>query len=176
MTTSLVRTRYADLQDVPAVHDLHVRCTPQTLESRFHVPLAHVSLRLVRSLVCPPGGWSIVAEQGDEVVGHGCAGPLSPDRVEVALLVDDAFQGTGIGTRLLRDLASTAGERGFRSLMCSIEPDNESVLPTVRRAGLDGMLSFVDGVLEIEVPLPQQVSQQVSGRAPACGSERQQSA
>jgi hypothetical protein len=35
-----------------------------------------------------------------------------------------------------------------------VEPDNESVLRTVRRAGLDGVPAYVDGVLEIEVVLP----------------------
>ncbi len=153
MTTSLVRTRYATEHDVGAVLALHERCSPRTLEQRFHVPVSRVSERLVRELVTPRRGWSIVAEQGDEVVGHGCAGETSAEQVEVGLLVDDAFQGTGVGTRLMRDLAGTAAERGYGSLLCSVAPDNESVLPTVRRAGLDSVSTYVDGVVEIEVPL-----------------------
>ena len=153
MTTSLVRTRYATVHDVGAVLALYERCSPQTLEHRFHVPVTRVSPQLVRGLVTPRHGWSIVAEQGDEVIGHGCAGETSQHQVEVGLLVDDAFQGTGVGTRLMRDLAGTAAERGYGSLLCTVSPDNESVLPTVRRAGLDGVSSYVDGVVEIEVPL-----------------------
>ena len=153
MTTSLVRTRLATVQDIAAVRALHERCSPATLEHRFHVPVARLPERLMRSLTVPAHGWSIVAEQHDEVIGHGVAGALSPATVEVGLLVDDAFQGTGIGTRLLRDLASSAADRGFHSLVCSVEPDNESMLPTVRRAGLDGVPTYVDGVVEIMVPL-----------------------
>jgi predicted N-acetyltransferase YhbS len=153
MTTSLVRTRHATDQDVGAVLALHRRCSPQTLEDRFHVPVTEVPEHLVRALVTPERGWSIVAEQGDEVIGHGCAGELSIGQVEVGLLVDDAFQGTGVGTRLMRDLASTAAERGYDSLLCTVAPDNESVMPTVRRAGLEAVSSHVDGVVEIEVPL-----------------------
>jgi ribosomal protein S18 acetylase RimI-like enzyme len=153
MTTSLVRTRYATSRDVAAVLALHERCSPQTLEHRFHIAVTSVSEDLVRELVTPHRGWSIVAEQGEQVVGHGCAGETSPDQVEVGLLVDDAFQGTGVGTRLMRDLASAAAERGYGSLLCSVAPDNESVLPTVRRAGLESRSSYVDGVVEIEVPL-----------------------
>ena len=153
MTTSLVRTRFATSDDLAAVLSLHQRCSPQTLEHRFHIAVTSVSDELVRELVIPHRGWSIVAEQGDEVIGHGCAGETSPDRVEVGLLVDDAFQGTGVGTRLMRELASTAAGRGYGSLLCSVAPDNESVLPTVRRAGLESVSAYVDGVVEIEVPL-----------------------
>jgi L-amino acid N-acyltransferase YncA len=153
MTTTLVRTRQATADDVSAVLALHRRCSPQTLEQRFHVPVTSVPERLVRALVTPERGWSIVAEQGDRVIGHGCAGETSSEQVEIGLLVDDAHQGTGVGTRLMRDLASTAAERGYDSLLCAVEPDNESVLPTVHRAGLEAVTSCVDGVVEIEVPL-----------------------
>lgn len=153
MTTSLVRTRHAVIEDVEAVFDLYARCSPQTLQHRFHVPVARVPERMVRRLVVPADGWSLIAEQGGEVVGHGCAGPVSTSRVEVGLLVDDAYQGTGVGTRLMRELALSAARRGFEAMLCLVEPDNESVLPTVRRAGLEGVPLHVDGVVEIEVPL-----------------------
>lgn len=153
MTTALVRTREATESDVAAVLDLHARCSARTLEQRFHAPVTGISPRFARRLVSPPGGWSILAEQGEDVVGHGCAGRLSDTEVEVALIVDDAFHGSGIGSRLMRELARGAEERGFTSLLCAVEPDNESVLPTVRKAGLRPSTSYVDGVLEIVVPL-----------------------
>jgi ribosomal protein S18 acetylase RimI-like enzyme len=153
MTTSLVRTRHATADDLAAVHDLYRRCSPRTLESRFHAPVDTVPVRLVRRLLQPEGGWSLLAEQGSEVVGHGVAGPVLPSTVEVGLLVDDAFQGTGVGSRLVRDLAAAACARGFTSMVCSVEPDNESVLPTVRKAGLGAVPSHEDGILEIHLPL-----------------------
>ncbi|CAN5537584.1 GNAT family N-acetyltransferase [soil metagenome] len=154
MTTALVRTRPATLADVPAVVALHDRCSPETLRRRFHVPVSHVTPRLAGQLVAPRGGWSVVAEQCGEVVGLGCAGPSSEGTLEVGLLVEDLSQGTGVGSRMLRDLAHGAKQRGFRTLLCLAEADNESVLPTVRRAGLDGVPTLVDGFLEVVVPLP----------------------
>ena len=153
MTTSLVRTRRATDEDVAGLQDLYDRCSPHTLERRFHIPVSRVSPGLVSELVTPRRGWSMLAEQGEEIVGHGCVGETSADRVELGLLVDDAFQGTGVGTRLMRDLAAAAAQRGYRSLVCCVAPDNPSVLPTVRRAGLPHVSSYVDGVVEIEVPL-----------------------
>jgi GNAT superfamily N-acetyltransferase len=154
MTTSLVTTRYATFDDVEAVVALHARCSPDTLRRRFHVPIASVPERLVRQLVAPRRGWSVLAEQCGDPVGLGCAGPLSQTRLEVGLLVEDAHQGTGVGSRMLRELALDASARGFRDLVCLAEPDSASVLPTVRRAGLAGVPSWADGLLEVVVPLP----------------------
>jgi GNAT superfamily N-acetyltransferase len=153
MTTSRVRTREATTDDVGAVAALYERCSAAALEQRFHVPVAAVPERIVRHLVTPPDGWSLLAEQGGEVVGHGCAAPTWAATVEVGLLVDDAFQGTGVGTRLLRDLVTGARERGFAAMSLSVVPDNEAVLATVRRAGLDAFTRHVDGVLEVDVAL-----------------------
>jgi GNAT superfamily N-acetyltransferase len=154
MTTSLVRTRQAAADDIAALRELYDRCSPETLERRFHAPLARVPERFLPRLIEPQPGWSLLALQGEEVIGHGCAGALSPATVEVGLVVDDAFQGTGVGTRLMRDLAGSAAKRGYRSLLCLVEPDNEAVLRTVERAGLQGVPGYVDGLLEIHVELP----------------------
>lgn len=154
MTTPLVRTRHATVSDVGAVVDLHARCSEATLRRRFHVPVTQITERLARQLVAPRDGWSVLAEQCGEVVGLACAGPLSPTLLEVGILVEDRHQSTGIGSRLLRDLAGDAHTRGYRALLCLAEPDNESVLPTVHRAGLEGAPAVVDGLLEVMVPLP----------------------
>jgi ribosomal protein S18 acetylase RimI-like enzyme len=153
MTTALVRTRQATADDLADVVSLFGRCTPATLESRFHAPVQRVPERMVRALLAPPGGWSVLAHQGPEVVGHACAAPVGRRAVDIGLLVDDAFQGTGIGTRLVRDLAAAARERGYGLLTCTVAPDNDAVLSTVRRAGLDGVSRYEDGIVEIEVPL-----------------------
>ena len=154
MTTALVRTRTATLDDVEPVVAMHARCSPATLHRRFHVPVTAVPDRLARRLIAPPRGWSVVAEQCGQVVGLGCAGSLSRTELEVGLLVEDAHQGSGVGSRMLRELAREGRLRGYRTIVCLAEADNESVLPTVRRAGLDGVATVADGLLEIVVPLP----------------------
>ena len=154
MTTSLVRTRHATADDVDGVVALHTRCSEETLRRRFHVPVTQITERLAEQLVAPRHGWSLVAEHCGEVVGLACAGPVSPTVLEVGLLVEDRYQSTGIGSRMLRDLSRDAHARGYQSLLCLAEPDNESVLPTVRRAGLESAPLVVDGLLQVVVPLP----------------------
>lgn len=151
MTTSLVRTRHAEGRDVGGVVDLHRRCSTETLSRRFHAPVIDVSPQLATLLIAPTGGWSVVAEQCEEIVGMGCAGALSSTVLEIGLLVEDAHQGTGVGSRMLRDLAAEAPTRGFHTLVCLTRPDDESVLRTVRRVGLDGETWHGDGVLEIRI-------------------------
>jgi GNAT superfamily N-acetyltransferase len=153
MTVSLVRTRLAGPDDVAAVQALHDRCSPDALHRRFHVPTPRLTRRDVEQLVVPRRGWSVVAEQCDEVVGHGCVGELAPGVLEVGLLVEDAQQGRGIGARLLRDLAVQASERGYRQLVCVAQADNDQVLRTVRRAGLPARHERCDGLLEVVVAL-----------------------
>jgi len=153
VTTSLMRTRTATLDDVPRVQALFERCSAPTLQRRFHVPVPRVPERLVRRLVLPTDGWSLVAEQGTELIAHGCAGPLDPRTVEIGLLVDDAFQRTGVGTRVVRDLAVSASSRGYQTMVCQVESDDEAVTATLVRAGLHGTAYRVDGGLEIHVPL-----------------------
>jgi ribosomal protein S18 acetylase RimI-like enzyme len=153
MTTSLVRTRYGAEADLASVIALHHRCSTEALNRRFHAPMPRVRERLARQLVCPVGGWSMLAELGGEVVGMAVAGPLSCHDIEIALLVENSHQGCGIGTRLLRQTAADAAQRGYRAVQCLTQPDNQAVLGVVRKAGLVALPTWNDGLLHIEMPL-----------------------
>jgi GNAT superfamily N-acetyltransferase len=153
MTTSLVRTRYGAEADLAPVIALHHRCSAQALHRRFHAPVPRVRERLARQLLLPVGGFSVLAELGEDVVGMAVAGPRSCHDLEVGLLVEDGHQGRSIGTRLLRETAADAARRGYRGLHCLTQPDNEAVLRVVRRAGLVALPTWDDGMLHIEIPL-----------------------
>ena len=153
MTTSLVRTRYGTAEDLALVTALHERCTPEALRRRFHAPLPRVPGRLARQLLEPELGWSLLAEHGGHVVGMACAGPLSTSDLEVGILVEDCSQGRGIGARLLRDVATEAARRGYRSLLCLTQPDNEAALAAVRRVGLPHTATDEEGLMGIVMSL-----------------------
>lgn len=172
-TTALVATRHATELDVDDLVAMHGRCSPDTLHRRFHAPLHRVSPRLVRDLVSPPGGWSVLAEQHGVPVAHGVAGMLYPGVVEVGLLVEDGAQGAGIGSRLVGELAAEATDRGFRDLVCLAQGDHESIVATVRSAGLDCVAALHDELLEVVVPLhAQPVALMRVGAGPQRSSER----
>lgn len=154
MTTSLVRTRYATPHDVDAVVSLHDRCSQDSLYRRFHAPMSQTLPRLALALIAPEGGWSLLAEQGGHVVAMACAGPLSSVDLEVGLLVEDASQGCGIGSRLLRELVTEAALRGYRAVHCLTQPDNDAVLATIRKAGIPHEPTRSEGLLRVVMPLP----------------------
>lgn len=153
MTTSLVRTRQGTDDDLALVTALHDRCSADALLRRFHAPVARVPDRIARGLIAPHRGWSVLAVHGEEVVGMACAGPESEHTVEVGILVEDASQGRGVGSRLLRDVATEAAARGYRSLLCLTQPDNDVVLATIRRVGLPHTVTHADGLMRIVMQL-----------------------
>jgi GNAT superfamily N-acetyltransferase len=154
VTTSPVTLRYGTAADHARVAALHDRCSDESRYRRFHAPLPRTPLALIRQTLEPDNGWSVLAEAGGEVVGMACVGPLSTCDLEVGILVEDAHQGFGIGTRLLLDIAIEAGTRGYRTLLCLTHPDNDAVLATVARAGLPARTSWYDGLMSVVIDLP----------------------
>ncbi|HEX4977005.1 MAG TPA: GNAT family N-acetyltransferase [Nocardioides sp.] len=145
--------RLGDAADLARLDALHRRCTRETLRRRFHTAVPVVPQRLARQTLLPAGGWSVVAELGADLVGMACTGPLSGSDLEVGILVEDAHQGRGIGTRLLRHVADEAAARGYRSMVCLTEPDNRAAERALARTGLDTTSTTEDGMLEVTVLL-----------------------
>src|SRR5215211_4726875 len=80
------------------------------------------------------GDLGVVASTGAEVVGvaycrtftaedhgHGYVDSRTP---ELAVAVRDGWRGTGLGTRLMNELAELAHEHGFTRLTLSVDADN----------------------------------------------------
>ena len=57
------------------------------------------------------------------------------DRAEVAVVVADAWQGRGIGSRLLLDLRTLAHQAGIRHLQASVLPNNARMLRLAQALG-----------------------------------------
>jgi GNAT superfamily N-acetyltransferase len=88
----------------------------------------------------------------------------APDTAEVALTVLDAWQGRGVGPRLLDELAARAAEHGVTRLRADVLRSNDRVLRLARRAGWRAVRT--DGaMLTLERPLP--LAEPAPERAPA---------
>ena len=70
------------------------------------------------------------------------------------MLVDNAWQGRGLGTALVRRLADTAAEQGLVELTGRARPDDLGVTRLLRRAGLRPSAELTDGVLHLRAELP----------------------
>lgn len=129
--------RQGEPRDASAVADLHGRCSANTLYHRYHTGMRTVPRRWLHRLLLPPRGLSVLAVCGREVVALGQLIPLPEgDSAEVSLLVEDAWQGNGLGSALLNRLAVTARARGYRELSVLCLPGEDGVRRTASRAGL----------------------------------------
>lgn len=61
--------------------------------------------------------------------------PGEPRAAEVAVAVDDDWQGRGIGRRLMRELGESARAEGVTRLIAHVEADNLPVRRWIARAG-----------------------------------------
>ncbi|MFF1568225.1 GNAT family N-acetyltransferase [Streptomyces sp. NPDC058293] len=112
---------------------LHHRCSPQTLWSRYHRAMPDPRT-YVPTLLTRPGSVHLAAQ---DVTGRFVAvGHLMPDHsaVEAALLVEDAWQGRGQGTRLLRLLARHAHSGGWETLYGLFRSGDERIDEILRHA------------------------------------------
>jgi GNAT superfamily N-acetyltransferase len=101
--------------DVDALVRMLSRCTPGTRYLRFHGVVTEIPPAYLRR--CLSGEHlALVAERDGEIVGLAS---ISPDHVpEVAAIVEDAWQGRGVGRALLAALVTKAGVTVVRMEVC----------------------------------------------------------
>jgi GNAT superfamily N-acetyltransferase len=88
---------------------------------------------------------ALVATAASDVVGVARYDRLpGGDQAELALEVDEDFQGRGLGTALLQRLATFAHDRGIARLIAITAPEHGRVRGVVRRAGFEAA-SVYDG-------------------------------
>jgi acetate---CoA ligase (ADP-forming) len=75
-----------------------------------------------------------------------------PERAEVALVIDDDFQGRGLGTILLGQLAESARKRGVEMFVAEVLPGNHRMIQVFRDSGFAVRTRSLPGVLMVEIP------------------------
>jgi len=152
-----VYTRPMRPDDGPLLCRLWSRLSAETVHRRFHAPLRSP----------PPGARrlvevdhdlreALVAVIGGEVVGvarydRSAADPATAD---VAVLVEDDWQGVGVGRQLLAELAELARGRGVGTVTADVQSDNDRVVGLVRRLLPAASLTSGSGTYAVRGPLP----------------------
>jgi GNAT superfamily N-acetyltransferase len=75
-----------------------------------------------------------------------------PERAEVALVIDDRFQGRGLGTILLGQLAESARARGVELFVAEVLSGNHQMIQVFRDSGFAVRMRSLPGVLLVEIP------------------------
>ena len=157
MAEPRVRIRPIAPDDEPALRALFDRLSPETVRQRFfrywrRLPddwfhhFTHVDYVQRLALV-----GEVDAPDGPRVVGVARYEPGEEEgRAEVAIVVEDAWQGRGIGRRLLAELLAEAQARGIRRFHADVLADNQRRLTLIRRVGEVESVRVEFGVAEVD--------------------------
>ncbi len=139
-----IRIRAIRPDDTGRLADLGGRCSDRTLYYRFFTPppLPITAERLeFLARVDHDGRVALVAVRGGEAeeriiaVARWDTDADDPRRAEVAFLVEDVYQGLGLGTILLHTLADLAPRHGINKFDATVLGDNRAMLAVFRRSG-----------------------------------------
>jgi len=98
--------------------------------------------------------YGLVAIGGPDqkVVGHAMYVAVERTKAELALAVADAYQGRGLGTILLGQLAQAANHAGIDVLEAVVKPANHRMLEVLRESGFPIQSRSEPGEIHAELP------------------------
>jgi N-acetylglutamate synthase-like GNAT family acetyltransferase len=129
-----VGIRRASPADVPAALAMLRRCSRTTLFRRFHGYSDGVAFTR-RTLQDPTNETFIAWHRSDCVAVATLAPDAKRGDHHLAILVEDAWQRRGVGSRLTARLVMAARQRGLATLHADIMNDDLFILRTLRRIG-----------------------------------------
>ena len=156
-------------QDAPALADLHAGLSDESRYLRFFSPHRTLTADELCHWIELDGRLhaGVGAFLGARCIGHALYDVRRerPTEAEVALEVLDAFQGQGIGTRMLHALIPVARAAGFHRLTATVLPENKPMLRVFRDLGLPERARYVDGVVRVEMELGEQAGAAGAGES-----------
>jgi GNAT superfamily N-acetyltransferase len=159
----LVSVRRAVAEDRTAIRAMFGRCSNETRYRRFHGPVKAIPERyLADALSGSAFHYALVARRGQvagpqarggDIVALASCRLVDEGAAELGLLIEDAWQRRGLGTRLLRDLVTHASEAGLRALEAQLLAEQAWIAGLLRPYGACRLSPTRDGVLNVTVRL-----------------------
>jgi L-amino acid N-acyltransferase YncA len=154
---SSITIRTSQPEDRPALRALFERLSPQSLAQRFH----SVGFRITDAVVDgATAGHALVAELEGRVVALASFYPHQDgNQAEVAIVVEDAHQGRGIGLALGACLSREAQRAGFQRLRAEVQGANRRTFKLLRSLEFPMTTTWAHGVVQVEIALPPSTAQ-----------------
>ncbi len=122
---------------------------------RFFAPVANADASAKRMVdVDYKSRYGLVAVAGTQgqIVAHAMYVETEPRKAELALAVADAYQGRGLGTILLGQLAEAAAASGIDVFEAIVKPENRVMLDMLRESGFPLHARSEPGEVHAELP------------------------
>jgi len=153
---TLLGVRPIERDDADRLARLFGRMTQQSVRFRFFSPVRRLSdAQLARlSDVDHDRREALVALSNDEIVAVArYDAPEGAREAEIAVTVEDSWQGRGVGRRLSGRLSQLAVVRGIDTFVARILPDNRAALRLVRSLSPAAALRMDRGEYCASIPL-----------------------
>lgn len=152
------RIRMLTPDDRAALAALPTRVSPDTSYARFHGFVRALTTPVLNRLLDLEQGRheAVIAETDEGIVAvarYVRDTPTSAD-AEAAIVVADAWQRTGVGRALMRELMTVARQAGIRRFRATMMIESASVRQFVTALAPTTRGRFVDGKLVVLIDLP----------------------
>ncbi len=160
---STVRVRPVRPTDAPGLLEFLQHLSESSRALRFFAPVKDAFLESEakrESEVDYAATFGIVATAGraERIVAHAMYARRGRTRAETAYAVADEYQGRGLGTILLGQLAEVAAANGIRTLEADVLPQNYRMLEILRQSGFLVEVRAEAEVGEIHATYPARIS------------------
>jgi RimJ/RimL family protein N-acetyltransferase len=146
-----------DPSDADALVLFHEALSPESQRLRFFTVHPHLSRNELQrfTTVDHDDREALVVVAGREILGVGRYDRLpDPTVAEVAFVVRDDHQGSGIATMLFHQLAAAARIAGIERFVAETLPENHKMLGLFAATGLVTGRTFNDGAVDVTMTLP----------------------
>jgi RimJ/RimL family protein N-acetyltransferase len=154
-----VMVRPVQQSDLVLIQEMHQRLSKDSIYSRYLAPRTPDLQELQRLcfLDGQPGVALVATVQApqEQVVAMACymVHPDDPTTAEPAVLVEDSYQGRGVGKQMLLALCQHAEHMGLETFACFTLLANHRVMRLIKGCGLRYQSRYSEGVNEIRVRL-----------------------
>jgi GNAT superfamily N-acetyltransferase len=151
--------RIVQHDDARALQRVHARCSERTIYMRFFGSLEELSDQQAQYFASTDGAdhLGLVAldpqDQNEIIAVARYARQPGDERAEYAALVEDRWQGHGVGAELTRQLIEKARDNGVRSFYALVKGKNKSMLSVLRHLDLPERERVEEGEKLVEVRL-----------------------
>ena len=145
-----------DKKDREQLKELFGRASKESLYYRFFILVKEIRDDIIDNMVQTDEkkGLSLICETNNQIIAIGTY--LKTDEegtAEVSFFVDDKFQGLGIGSILLTQLAYIAWVNGFSRFIAYVMPENYNMIYVFKNSGFEVCQKWESGELCLTLPL-----------------------
>ncbi|MGI5271511.1 GNAT family N-acetyltransferase [Nonomuraea sp. CA-218870] len=148
----IARIRPLRQDDREALHELVDRSSDRSAYLRFFTG-GRATAHAYMDRITGPGyaGHALVGTFRDQLVAVAEYIPSGDGSADLAILLDDAVHGLGLGTLMLEHVAVDAAAHGVRKLVADVLAENRTMSNVLRDLGMDSTQEYADGNLRVVI-------------------------